>query len=767
MAEKPSFAEDIARVLGAVNRKKGYWEGRGYRVTWAVGHLVGLAEPEAYGYVDKMSMWDEEYGPRAYAELPLIPEEFKLIVLDKTREQFEIIEELINDPECDEIINCGDMGPEGHILQWFIREKAGCTKKVRRFCATTNTDEGIRKAMANLRPEEEFANIIKGEFCKKKADWILGMSLSRAESLKYKTGINVGRVMSPTLFFIVKRYMDVQAFKSVDYYGLKTGLAEGFDVFWNKDARNLFPSNVKDSEGRVLDKSVIEQCKNQILQSGKGVVADVKKENKANNRPQLYDITELQRDANRKYGYSAAETLATVQALYETQKVLSYPRTDSRYITDDLAPLMSSRIMAISKMKKYTAVSEKLLSDGLNLDKIIVDNSKVIDHHAIIVTETIEGFDVTSMRPTDAQRKEGVTGEMMRNIVDMVITRMIVSFSKPFLFEQTSVAVSFDNGLIMTATGKKPVQMGWKDVEKQLSAKQDEAEDENAEAEQMFPELQKGQVVTVKSCDVVSKKTTPPKLHTEDTLLSAMENAGAYIENGKIIKDKGIGTPATRAGIIQKLFALKYVVHEGKGKTKYIVPTKKGVQVIQTLPKELYSPKITADWETKIALIADGKMTERQFMDEFTLFINEKVKEVKEIDTGIVFVSKERESVGICPWCGSDLYRWEEKNDKGTSVGISHYCSNKDVCNFTLKTNNPYIMAFTKKKLTETQLKRLIAKGKIVLTCISKKNTEYKGEFTLGTKEYKGKTVVGIEYALRTDSYKSSYGRSSGKRKSK
>ena len=745
MAEKPSVAKDIASVIGATKPCNGYYEGNGYRVTWAVGHLVGLAEPEAYGYVDKREMWGEGRD-LAYEQLPLIPDKFKLVVLEPTKAQFNIVKSLINDPECDEIINCGDMGPEGHILQWFIREKAGCRKRVRRFCATSMTDEAIKKAMMNLRPEEEFANIIRGEYCKKKADWIMGMSMSRAESLKYKTGINVGRVQTPTLYFVYKRYCEVNAFKVTNYYGLNAVLAEGFHVFWNVDTEGIFPPAAKDSENRVLDRGMVDAKRMEIEQGRTGTVAEVDKRNRANDRPQLFDITELQREANRKYGYTAAVTLATAQALYETQKVLSYPRTDSRYITTDLVAYMPERIKAISTIGKYKAAAENLLSDGLNIDKKIVDDSKVTDHHALIPTEKIENFDPEKMKPTPEESKKGVTAESMRNIFDLVLCRMIVSFSKPFLYEQTTVKVRFNNGMTFSAGGKRPIQLGWKAVQEVLSGKEIEETDGDTDAEQVFPDLRKGQTVHLKQCVVVDKKTTPPKYHTEATLLSSMENAGSFIQNGAILKGKGIGTQATRAEIIKKLFDTGYCTTLTKGKTNYIVPTPKGETIIRVLPPELTSPKITADWETKIAKIAEGKMTEAQFMEEFVLFIQNKVREVKESDAKVVF-SKERESVGVCPWCGEDLYRYEAKDAKGKVTRVSYYCSNKGNCDFSLSTDNSTVTTFTKKKLTEKQLQKLIGYGFIVLTCQKKDGKgDYKGKFTIIRKEVNGKVYTNLEF---------------------
>lgn len=740
MAEKPSVAKDIAKVIGADRKCHGYFEGSGYRVTWAVGHLVGLAEPDAYGYVAKGDMYaDEEHKKKAYEELPLLPDEFTLVVLDATKEQFEVVKDLINDSRCTEVINCGDMGPEGHILQWFIREKAGCTKPVRRFCATSMTDEAIREAMEHLRPEEEFANIIKGEYCKKKADWIMGMSLSRCASLKYGTSITMGRVQSPTLYFIVKRYLEAQRFKVTDYYGMEAELAEGFSVSWSKDTEGVFPEGMKDSEGRVLDKAEVEGKCAEIEKIRNGTVTQAEKKKRGTDRPQLYDITELQRDANRKYGYTAAETLAAAQALYETQKVLSYPRTDSRYITSDLKPYMAGRVKAVGTLGgSYKAVADMLLASGLNMGKRLVDDAKVTDHHALIPTEQIQDFDPGSMVPTREERAAGVTGDMMRSVLHLVLVRFLVAFAGTYIYEQTSIAVSL-GGVTFTAGGSVPVEMGWRGVQERLSGKEEEDEDKS----QALPGLEKGQVVTVKSCIPASKKTTPPKLHTEATLLTAMENAGATIENGAILKGRGIGTQATRAAIIKKLFDMGYVEAEGSGKTKHIIPTSRGLNVIKVIPQELYSPKITADWETQIAEIAAGRMAEEEFMSRFTEFIKKETELVKTTDAAVDF-SRRQETYGECPFCGSDIYRYKKKGEKP----VRFYCSS-DSCGFSLQTDNPFITVRAGKPLTEKQCLRLMADGRITLACKRKAGDgTYKGVFRIAEEERNGKRCVRLEFGF-------------------
>jgi len=731
-AEKPSVAKDIARVVGANKRENGYYIGGGYIVTWAVGHLVGLAEPEAYGFVKQADMYsNEEAKNKAYAELPLLPQEFKLIVLEPTKDQFEIVKELMHRPDVESIIDCGDMGAEGHILQWLIREKAGNKKPVKRFCATSMTDEAIKEAMSHLREAKDFLPLIRGEFCKKKEDWILGMSLSRALSIKYHAGINVGRVQSPTLGFVVKRYLEVINFKVINFYTMEASIAEGngFNVFWNKDTEGVFPLDIKTSDGRVLNKGAIDVKSAEIKTSGKGVVTDLLKSKKATDRPQLYDITELQRDANRKYGYTAAVTLATAQALYETQKVLSYPRTDSRYITHDLVPYMAERVKMIGTLNKFKTVAADLTATGLNIDKKIVDDSKVTDHHALIPTEIIDGFNIASMKPTDEEKKKGVTVDTMNNILDLVLTRVLVSFSTAFKYEQTNITVTFSNGMNFTASGKKPVSFGWKEVQQALNGKGEN--DENAEGdnpEQLFPNIQKGQSVVVRDCKTVAGKTSPPKLHTEATLLTVMENAGQQIENGAILKGKGIGTQATRAEIIKKLYDTEVVETELKGKTPYIKPTKKGLTIIQILPPDLYSPKITADWETKIAEIVEGRETENNVMGEFETYIIAKTNQIKSMTVQASF-AKEKEVFGVCPWCGKPVYRYQNKSDKGKITDTRYYCS--DNCSWELRTNDMIFKTRIERNLTDAEAKKFISKKFIVLDCAYKNGgNKYRGEFT-------------------------------------
>lgn len=733
-AEKPSVAKDIAKVIGANKKFNGYYEGCGYRVTWAVGHLIGLAEPEVYGYMSLSELWDKEKPEnkqKAISELPLIPDCFELIVLPSTKDQYDIVKNLMNDPECDSIIDCGDAGAEGHILQWFIRAKAGCNKPIKRFIATSMTDEAIKAAMKNLQDINKYIPIIMGEYCKKKADWIMGMSMSRGASITYNARVDVGRVQSPTLFFVVKRYLDVMQFKSKDFYGFRADMKEGFSIFWNKDNQDFFPLAAIDSENRLLDKILAEQISNEIQQSAKGTITTLETKNKATDRPLLYDITELERDGNRLYGYTAEQVLKTAQSLYEVHKITTYPRTDSRYITHDLVPFMSERVKQISFHVRYKDACNKILNIGINIDKKIVDDSKVTDHHAIIVTDKIGNYDLSRL------------SEVESNILNLVITRMLVAFSNKYKYKETVVNVTFSNGLIFRSVGKIPIFMGWKDIQNLLLGK--EQEENEQQEEQLFKNIILGQRVSVNKISVILKKTTPPKLHTEATLLTEMENAGNSIEGGAILKGKGIGTQATRANIIKQIFDKGYVTNQKNGKINYLVPTKQGLSVIKVLPPDLYSPKITADWENQIANIVIGNMTEKEFMNQFEKFIREKLEIVLKNKISGVDFSTNSTVIGNCPWCVQPIYEGNYKDKDGKKVD-SVFCSNKE-CKFSIRKDNLIFKMRTGKNLTTTQIKTLISGGIIEVKCISKSNMTYRGQFKIGKNE---KGYADVQFQMPT-----------------
>lgn len=592
------------------------------------------------------------------------------------------------------------------------------------------TEEAITAAMNNLQDINKYAPIIRGEFCKKKLDWIMGVSISRGASITYNARIDVGRVQSPSLYFVVKRYLDVMSFKQKDYYTLEAemgvteaGDTRNFRVYWHKDSQNILPNTCKDEDGRLIDKQAAEQILSEI-NSGLAEITTFETKNKATDRPQLYDITELERYGNRLYGYSAEEVLNAAQSLYEKHKITTYPRTDSRYITHDLAPLMHGLIEKIAAYPQYKNVCQDVLSKPLNLDGRIVDDSKVTDHHAIIVTDRIGDYDLSAL------------SEIESNILNLIIARILVSLSDKYKYKETVLKITFPNGMIFSANGKVPVSQGWKAIQDKLLGKETADPEQEQESDQIFPDLTLGQKIKADTIKIVPKKTTPPKLHTEDTLLTAMENAGNSIEGGAILKGRGIGTQATRAGIIKLLFTKGYVVNQQKGKTKYLVPTKQGISVIKVLPPALYSPKITADWENQIAQIVSGEITEDAFMEKSKKFIKENLETIVNHKVEGVDFSTEKETFGKCPWCGKPVYEGiftdKEKGKKIESV----YCSNKEAgCKFSIRKDNLLFKMRTGKNLTTAQLKKLVAGEAIEVKCVSKTNTTYKGIFSIKKNE--------------------------------
>ncbi|MCL2221352.1 MAG: DNA topoisomerase [Oscillospiraceae bacterium] len=719
ITEKPSVAGDIARVVGANAKHKGYYEGNGYLVTYAIGHLVSFAEPEAYGYVRWHNVFSStDVMKKAFDELPLLPSSFKLVVNESTRHQFNVIKSLMTRSDIDYVVDCGDMGPEGHVLQQMIRDKLNCKLPVKRFCATSLTDAAIQSAMVNLRSISEFRKIVEGQYCKKKADWILGMSASRAMSLRHRKHIAVGRVMSPTLYFIVKRHLEIFNFKESNYFIMKAMLKEGFCVSWSNvsnDLINLFAESELDSENRVLSKSKLTSVADKIRDAGIGKILDVVKKRKKTNCPQLYDTTDLQKDANRIYGYSATLTLSAAQSLYETHKVISYPRTDSKYITDDLAELMESRVSEIATIPKYSTTANALLSKGLIVNKRVLDNSKVTDHHAIIPTENICNFVPNNLHIE--KNKTGLTGEVLANVLALVLLRTLVAFSSPYVYDNTVVDVEFNDGFVFSVTTNSTISLGWKDTVKQLSELADDEDDFDPFA-QSVPELVKGQIVTVADCVVESKKTSPPKLHTDGTLLTAMQNAGSVLgADGAILKGKGIGTQASQDEIINKIIKSGAAEYVNKGKFNYIKPTDYGIGIIRELPEELRSPKITADWELMFDKIVSGESDEHKFMEAFEDFILRQIEYIKNSEPSTAFI-KDKEVFGSCPWCSTDVYESAGKNNK---AAIAYYCSGyKSGCSWKLNCDDNVFNVFIGRKLKKQEALHFIENGQIDLVCNNK-----------------------------------------------
>lgn len=765
MTEKPSVAEDVAKALNIPVPKyhDGYYEGNGYIITWCVGHLVALAEPEAYGYMPQKETFDNP--DKTMQELPIIPDEFKYVVIKDSAKQFSVIKKLIARPDIDRIYDLGDCGNEGIVLQSLVRMQAGngwgfdpktgdAKKPVYRWNATSMTNEAITAAITGITDpataQKKYFPVVRAELCKKKADWILGMTMSRAESAIYNTSITVGRVQSPTLAFVVARYLQVKNFKKHDFYTLRSRVSTeqgSFEVYWNSDSDRVLPQTSKDDEGRLTDKQVAEQKRIEITKSGNGTVSDFRCESKMQSAPQLYDSLELQSDANKKYGYAAATTLAASQALYEKYKVITYPRTDSRFLTSDMEKHLPDLIERVSTHQKFGDAARELLANGVTTGKRVIDDEKVTDHHAIIPTENIKGFDISQI-----ESQKNCSAEVIRNVLDLVMTRFLVALSAPFKYRKSSVEISFENGIKMTASGIVPVSMGWKRYQEILNGKEESDEKDGEEkTDQRFPPLNPGDTVKVESCTVQKKATAPPKLHTEATLLKAMLNAGNTIENGSILKGKGIGTQATRAGIINDLFNKKVVTTLKKGKTNYIIPTPKGLSVIRVLPHDLYSPKITADWETKIEDIISGHSEPEDFMRDFCSFIADKLKEAKENKVSdLDFSHKAKDIIGKCPVCGQgDLYisdavgKLKSQSDDEKHPFSFLTCSAR--CGLYARSDAPIFQSRMGHNCKKEQLRKLATEGCFQATCTNKRGVKYQAIFFLKKAE---NGYFNVEFAL-------------------
>jgi len=728
ITEKPDVAVEIGNEIGATHWNEGYLDGNDYLVTWAPGHLIEFAKPEDYGYLPLKDIWRDK--EKTLSELPIFPAEFKTCITEDKTNQFEIIRQLMNRDDVELIIDCCDVDPESYYQQWLIRCKTNCNKPVMRFTATSLTGEDIRNAMTKLRHIGELEKIIEGEYCKQKSDWALKISLSRCLSLKYNALIDVGRLTSPTLYFVVKRYLDVLNFQPQAYYRINARLSEGFTIYLNDfQAVPGITVNDIDSNGRLINKGTADLIAVTISTNPDAAIVGIETKRRATDRPQLYDTAELQRDGNRIYNYRAADVLAAAQSLYE-KKIISYPRTDSRYLPGVLQNALRERILIIKTLNKYKDAAAYILNQptGLNIDGKIIDDSKAADCHALIVTEMIKDFDVSKLN------------EMEANVLHLVISRMIAALSQKYVYEETTVDVSCSDGqYILSAKENKPIRQGYKHVMGLLMGDetQTDASDKTYDG-QVLPNITVGQNVHISYAVTVAKQTLPPKLHTESTLLSAMDNAGALMENGTIIKGKGIETQAARAGIIKKLFDLGYVTNKTDKNINYIEPTKLGINYLKVLPPELYSPKITADWESRIAAVADGVSTPEQFMNEYKGFIIDMIERCKNANTEKDDVSfNNGESVGACPFCDiGKVYTVKGKSEKTHNEVDIYYCSLQ--CGFSLYSDNEGFYNNTERKLKKSQAINLIEKNTI--RAKTKYNDKYEN-FEL-VKNEKGKAYV-------------------------
>ncbi|MDY4814838.1 MAG: DNA topoisomerase III, partial [Turicibacter bilis] len=619
LAEKPSVGRDIARVLNCTKQGNGYLEGKDYIVTWALGHLVTLADPEAYDV--KYKSWNLE-------DLPMLPKQFKLVVIPKTSKQFKAVKEQMLRKDVSEIIIATDAGREGELVARWIIEKVGVKKPIKRLWISSVTDKAIQQGFKTLKDGRNYDNLYSSAIARSEADWIVGMNATRALTTKHNAQLSCGRVQTPTLAMIAKREEEIKQFKPKTYYGL-TAISQGIKWTWQ--------------DGKSKDiKTFNEERIGQLFKSLQGQSAQIEKVAKTEKKvyaPGLYDLTELQRDANRMFGFSAKETLSIMQKLYEHHKVLTYPRTDSRYISTDIVETLPERLKAVA-IGPYRAVANQLLKGKLVKNKSFVDDKKVSDHHAIIPTEQ------TALL-TDLSDKE-------RKIFDLVVKRFLAVLSKPFVYEQTTLTAKIGSETFV-AKGKRVLSLGFKEIYSH--------QDEEADDHQNLPLVEVGMVLPISKIIQTSGRTQPPAYFNEATLLSAMENPARFMNGASsdVVKTLnetgGLGTVATRADIIEKLFNSFMI--EKKGQEIHL--TSKGRQLLDLAPTDLKSPELTGQWEQKLSDIASGKLKRQSFVNQMREYATAVVQEIKGSDAKY---KHDNLTTTKCPECGKPMLAVNGKRGK-------------------------------------------------------------------------------------------------------
>ncbi len=622
LTEKPSVGRDIAKVLGCHQKGDGCISGDRYIVTWALGHLVTLAEPEAYN--EKFKSWNMD-------DLPMLPDKMKLVVMNETAKQFKAVQALMKRGDISDLVIATDSGREGELVARWIMQKAGWNKPAKRLWISSQTDKAIKEGFASLRPAVEYDNLYKSAQARAEADWLVGLNVTRALTCRYNAQLSAGRVQTPTLALLVEREQEIKSFVPKDFWTVQINTG-GFFATW-RDAKG---------QSMIFDKEKAEAVVAAVT-GGEAVLTAVTREFKYQMPPAAYDLTELQRDANKKYAYTAKQTLSIMQSLYETHKALTYPRTDSRYITDDVAATLVDRLKSIA-IGNYKELAQELIRKRPLSTKYIVNNAKVTDHHAIIPTD--EQINLMQLSPEE------------RNIFDLVVRRFIAVLSPAFEYEETKIKLTV-NKQEFSARGKIVKNPGWKVAYGNLLASEDDENDD--EHEQSLPPVRQGDHIKIVSAKLTAGKTKPPARYNEATLLTAMENPARHMENKELREvleaTSGLGTPATRAEIIEKLFSSFYAERRGKE----LVPTSKGVQLIGIVPPELRSAELTARWEQTLSLISKGKARDQVFIDEMRKYAAKLVTFVKASDLKFVHDNMTREK---CPDCGKFLLDVKGKKGK-------------------------------------------------------------------------------------------------------
>ena len=650
IAEKPSVARSIAAVIGATEKQNGYWQGGGYLVSWCIGHLVSFAEAGQY---------DEKYCKWRYEDLPILPQPWQFIIPDEKKQQFEIVRSLLNRPDVDSVTAATDAGREGELIFRFVYQMAGCTKPVKRLWISSMEDAAIREGFANLRPDSDYDALYQSALCRAKADWLVGINATRLFSVLYHKTLTVGRVQTPTLKMLVDRDAKILRFQKEKYYTV--GIQSG---------------SLKAGSGRIASMDEADTLR-QACAGASAICSSVKREKKTEQPPKLYDLTTLQREANRLFGFTAKQTLDYAQQLYE-KKLLTYPRTDSKYITSDMEGSTKELITGLCAALPFMQ-GVKLQADLAR----ICDNSKVTDHHAILPTAEFVKTGFSSL------------AESEKKLMTLVCAKLLCAVAAPYEYEAVT-AVFTCGGYTFTAKGRTTLCEGWREIER-LSRAASGEQDEDAEPEAVLPPLAEGQTFDNPAAEISERYTQPPKAFTEDTLLSAMESAGKE-DTPEDAERKGLGTTATRAGIIEKLISAGFAERKGKK----LIPTKDGYNLVAILPDSLTSPQLTAEWETRLTGIAKGSDSPADFMrgiEEMTAGLVKTYSAISE-DKAKLF-TPQREAIGTCPRCGAAVYEGKK----------NFYCSDR-ACSFVMWKNDRFFEQ-RKKAFTKAIAAALLKDGKV------------------------------------------------------
>ena len=697
IAEKPSVAQSIAKVIGADKREDGYLEGNGYIVSWCVGHLVELAPPESY---------DEKYEKWRYEDLPILPDSWSYQTADATRKQFGILKNLMKRDDVVSLVEATDAGREGELIFRLVYHQAGCRKPFERLWISSMEDKAISDGFSHLKNGAEYDDLYKAALCRERADWIVGMNATRLFSTLYGQTLNVGRVMTPTLAMIVEREEDIEGFVAKPFYRIaikSAGVTALSDRYEKKADADATLQNVKNAE--------------------KAAVTKLQKTDKQEKAPQLYSLTALQRDANKILGFTAQQTLDYTQSLYE-KKLVTYPRTDSRYLTEDME---NSLHELITKMKSKFGWTKNL---PVHADRVI-DNSRVTDHHAIIPTVNVEDTDFSEL-PSGEQK-----------ILSLITARLLAAVGDAAVKNVTDVEFTCAD-ITFKANAKIMKEKGWREIQEWIigsgaestdSEKEDEDQSGNADVLAFIDSLTEGKSYPVSEQKITEGKTTPKQRFTEDSLLSAMERAGAE-DTPDEVERKGIGTSATRAATIEKLVRIGFVERKGNKKTKYLIPTHKGTALITVIPQEIQSPSMTAEWEQKLLDVERGAYADNSFMDEIEQMITDLVKTYRVIEDAEVLMHPALEEIGTCPCCGKHVVERQK----------CYSCEDRN-CGFALWKENRFFEAIGK-KMTKQIAVKLLSEGKAAFKgCKSKKTGKTYDATVVMITDEKNRAVFALEFA--------------------